>query len=255
MDLGGDSLKANKMLKLVAQKLHKVQQRDLYSHPSLRDFALLFDSEKKFTNGVNGAAADSYGSDVAKLLSALPAHFETASSRPQHFFLTGATGFLGSFILANLLSRPDCKVTALVRGGSSRVQESCVAYGLWSSKWNERLQYVAGDLSQPRFGLDGATWARMASSIDAIIHNGARVDWLLRYQDLKSVNVQSTLTALELAATSKAKVVTFVSSTAVLETQHYWNLTQSNQANGISESDDLEGSRVGLEGGYGQTKW
>ena len=52
--------------------------------------------------------------------------------------------------------------------------------------------------------------------------------------------------------------MTFVSSTAVLGTDHYAELSarvSEYGGNGVLEDDDLEGSRKGLDTGYGQTKW
>lgn len=70
---------------------------------------------------------------------------------------------------------------------------------------------------------------------------------------LKRANVLSTLAAMSLCATGKPKTFVFVSSTSVLDTDHYVQMS----ANGtfVPESDDLEGSRKGLGTGYGQSKW
>ena len=67
------------------------------------------------------------------------------------------------------------------------------------------------------------------------------------------------MTAIDLAATpTKPKVIVFVSSTAVLECPHYVELSDQRSRlgnGGVPESDDLEGSRMNLKSGYGQTKW
>jgi L-aminoadipate-semialdehyde dehydrogenase len=53
-------------------------------------------------------------------------------------------------------------------------------------------------------------------------------------------------------------MVSFVSSTSALDTEHYVRLSDSAIAAGglgVLESDDLEGARTDLQTGYGQTKW
>ena len=53
-------------------------------------------------------------------------------------------------------------------------------------------------------------------------------------------------------------MLTFVSSTAAIETEHYVQLSDSliNQGRlGVPEDDDLEGARRYLKTGYGQSKW
>lgn len=69
-----------------------------------------------------------------------------------------------------------------------------------------------------------------------------------------------TLTALELAATSKPKLFVFVSSTSAIDTEYYVQLSDSlsreqNSLGGVPEDDDLEGARLNLKTGYGQSKW
>ena len=71
---------------------------------------------------------------------------------------------------------------------------------------------------------------------------------------LKPANVLSTVAAMSLCQTpSKPKRFCFISSTSVLDTDHYIQLCSAGTP--VAESDDLEGSRKGLGTGYGQSKW
>ena len=82
--------------------------------------------------------------------------------------------------------------------------------------------------------------------------------WVYPYEKLRSANVLGTLTAVDLASTSKPKLFVFVSSTSALDTEHYVQLSDSlsrEHDGGIPESDDLEGARFSLKTGYGQSKW
>jgi L-aminoadipate-semialdehyde dehydrogenase len=75
---------------------------------------------------------------------------------------------------------------------------------------------------------------------------------------MRGANVLGTLSALSLCTTGKPKRFVFVSSTSVLDTEHYVRLSDSVLAKGgagVLESDDLQGSRTHLPTGYGQTKW
>jgi L-aminoadipate-semialdehyde dehydrogenase len=256
LDLGGNSIKANSMVRLVRQKFPKVKLQDIYQYPTLADFSKSIEAA-----GDGKMTTEDYAGDAAKLAKELPSHFPTAkaSSQPATVLLTGATGFLGAFILHNLLSRSYVnKVYTLIRGSQdtlmTRLHRTLTAYGLWSPSFAARLHPLSGDLEKPHFGLDKEVWNTLATSVDLIIHNGARVDWLLTYRHLKPSNVLSTLSACHLAAEGDhAKRVVFVSSTAVLDTEHYINVSKSE--GGIAEADNLSGSAQGLTSGYGQTKW
>ena len=143
----------------------------------------------------------------------------------------------------------------LVRAKSSseafaRVKTACIAYGTWSDSWESRLKCIPGDLSKEKLGLSPEVWYMLENSVDIIIHNGARVHWLNTYTTLKPTNVLSTLACLALCSSGKPKHLTFISSTAVLDTEHYASLTTP-----ILESDTLDGSRKGLSTGYAQSKY
>ncbi|KAI9098595.1 hypothetical protein DFS34DRAFT_78758 [Phlyctochytrium arcticum] len=186
-------------------------------------------------------------------------HGETAG-RPV-VFLTGVTGFLGAFILSALFSRfPTAKIIALVRApstekGLARIRQNNERHLVWSESWvtEDRLEPICGDLAAPSLGLDTATWDRLTTSVDFIVHNGALVHWVYPYHKLRAPNVLGTLETLRLATTHHLKPLHFVSSTSVLDTDHY--MRQLDLGAKILETDDLTGARTGLRAGYGQTKW
>lgn len=87
-----------------------------------------------------------------------------------------------------------------------------------------------------------------------------QVHWVYPYEKLRSPNVIGTLTAVELASAAKQKLFVFVSSTSAIDTEHYVRLSDSlsharAKHRGIPEDDDLEGAKMGLKTGYGQSKW
>lgn len=80
------------------------------------------------------------------------------------------------------------------------------------------------------------------------------------YEKLRAANVIATLTAIDLASTSKQKSLVFVSSTSAIDTEYYVRLSETlasgnSKYTGVPESDDLEGAKASLKSGYGQTKW
>ncbi|KAG0224444.1 hypothetical protein B0O80DRAFT_495528 [Mortierella sp. GBAus27b] len=185
----------------------------------------------------------------------------------QTFFLTGATGFLGAFILRNLLEEdPTARVICLVRASSQekameRVRACAETHLVWNEEWVQsgRLSVVMGDLALDQFGLTSEAWEMCCQKVDVIVHNGALVHWVFPYPKLKAANVLGTLQGIKMASTGHTKTFHFVSSTSVLDTAHYGELSDSlgnsNEVRGVSETDDLEGARRGLRSGYGQSKW
>lgn len=209
-----------------------------------------------------------YADDVEVLVKQLP-EFKPLpkdfGSKPLTVFLTGATGFLGAFILADLLARNVTKVICLVRAknaeaGMARLRESGKGRDAWSEDWVDsgRIEAVAGDLSDEHFGLESQTWNRIAEEADSVLHNGAVVHWVYPYAKMRAANVLSTLTALHLSAQIKPKVFSFISSTSVLDAEDFNRKSDesiSAGGTGLLESDDLEAGRHTLDTGYGQSKW
>ncbi|KXS19367.1 large subunit of L-aminoadipate-semialdehyde dehydrogenase [Gonapodya prolifera JEL478] len=181
---------------------------------------------------------------------------------PKVVLLTGATGFVGAYVLSTLFKRhPEAIVITHVRAKNAeeamkRVKAAAEAYGLWISDWEKsgRLQVVLGDLGKENLGLSSEDWERLAKEVDVIIHNGALVHWVYPYHRLRTVNVVSTVDALRLSvASGKVKPIVFVSSTATLDNEYY--TSGADQGAKVMEEDDLEGARTGLKAGYGQSKW
>ncbi|KAF0374315.1 L-aminoadipate-semialdehyde dehydrogenase [Gigaspora margarita] len=183
------------------------------------------------------------------------------------FFVTGVTGFLGAFILSDLLSsNNEIKIIAHVRAetkqhGMERLKKSCKSHLVWRDEWESegRVEVICGDLEKERLGINEEDWKSLCESVDVIVHNGALVHWVYPYPKLKSANVIGTLWCINLASIHHSKPFIFVSSTSVLDTRHYVSLSDSiiekGEGKGISENDDLEGSRFELKSGYGQSKW
>nr|ODN94598.1 L-aminoadipate-semialdehyde dehydrogenase [Cryptococcus depauperatus CBS 7855] len=219
-------------------------------------------------SSVDAEKAVDYAKDVESLgkelpsFNALPADFAT---KELTVFLTGATGFLGAFILKDLLSRRVKKVICLVRAkspdqGLQRLRESGEGRGAWDEEWvaQDRVEAVVGDLAEDKFGLSQAEWDRIAVETDAILHNGAIVHWVYPYAKLRAANVISTITALQLCSQHHSKQFSFISSTSVLDNESFVKkadeVVQAG-GKGLLESDDLEDGRTGLDTGYGQSKW
>ena len=175
-----------------------------------------------------------------------------AVAEPERIFLTGATGYLGAFLLDQLLEKTGAEVHCLVRAsdaaeGSKKIARTLKLYGLESAAGSARIVPVCGDLAEPRLGLSADEFDKLAKTVDAIYHNGALVNFIFPYSMLKPANVQGTVEVLRLATRVKIKPVHFVSTISVFEAPEY----QSGEE--LDENSPLA-TIGGLGGGYARSK-
>lgn len=189
-DVGGHSMVGQSVL-FDIKKAHglALSMNTLFQNPSVREFASVLDAASELAKGdkqdstppemdyhLDGEVENAkfHGKEIQAR--------ESGEKALQSFLVTGATGYLGVHVLANLLSRKsDLKVYAHVRASTTddaldRVKDSCEAYGVWNEDWlrDRRLDVVVGDLSKTKLGVDEGTWDTLANNVDVIIHNGAR---------------------------------------------------------------------------------
>ena len=254
-DLGGHSL-------LAAQILFQIQQtfsielalRAIFLAPTIAELAQ--------------AIADQQTGSLAEAITpALDLHAESVLDpsinitglpianllKPQNILLTGATGFLGAFLLHEILEQTQATVYCLMRAedtkdAAQKLQRSLEFYSLWGSKTERhtRIIPVVGDLSKPSFGLSERQFEELAATIDVIYHNASWVNFVYPYSVLKTANVGGTKEILRLASHTQVKAVHFLSSLGVYAPAAY--------ADGIIQEQDLPDRTAGLYG-YTQTKW
>lgn len=186
----------------------------------------------------------------ARLDERFPARVEARwNGAPRRWLLTGATGFLGAFLLRGLLDR-GCEVLALVRardedGGLARIRANLARYGL-ATDGLERVRPVLGDLGEPDLGLDVAGHARLADEVDGVMHSGASVNFLADYARLRAANVEGTRALLALAA-RRGLPFHHVSTIGV-----YAPTTDRER---VQREDDPLPAPDGLAWGYERSKW
>lgn len=205
-DLGGHSILATRMIFEVRKKfVADVALSAIFRCPTLGALAAEIErlrshgelaiqqlagveegtTEKEKEAEVIRAKGEDYAADARELVKSLPKLFPSVG-KPEGaatVFLTGATGFLGAFLLRELLGRSNPavkKVFLHVRAADKtkaldRVRISCEAYGVWEDSWSGRVECMAGELGSERLGVSEEEWKKLVDEVDVVIHNGAQV--------------------------------------------------------------------------------
>lgn len=254
-EVGGHSLLATRMVKMINEKFSgELSIITFMEAPTIRDLS----KSLLGTGGADSAVAAANKIDMqSEALSLDPsiypfptrkgntmARFRIESSallKPRVIFLTGATGYLGSHILSQLLQIPELTIICLARAktdgaAKQRLLQTMDKYKLLEETkqaieavegptptsvnntdqktdeamdldasyeiFSSRLIAIAGDLSKPLLGMDELQFKSLALEIDSIIHCGAEVNLIKPYSSLKESNVLGTQEILRLATTN-----------------------------------------------------
>lgn len=125
------------------------------------------------------------------------------------YFVTGATGFIGRFLVEELIDHREGEIFVLVREGSLPRLETLIR------RWGtDRVVPVVGDLSEPGLGVAEDWVAGHRGAIDHFFHLAAIYDMTADDATNEEMNVGGTVNALQLAEALQAGCFHQVSSVA-----------------------------------------
>ncbi|MEO8382485.1 MAG: amino acid adenylation domain-containing protein [Acidobacteriota bacterium] len=251
-ELGGHSLLAVKLIERMRQRGLHASLQALFTASTLAKLALVLERGDDLAV-IEGERAPDFVRE-ATLDPAIVLRTDGLPGDLRNVFLTGATGFLGAFLLHELLVATRARVYCLVRAagiesGYEKIAERLRSFGLWQPAFRERIVPLPGDLGSPMLGLTHDRFEELTGVADAIYHNGATVNFYYPYSVLKAANVLSTEELLRMASTGRPKSLHFVSTLHVTSTRNRDNFRPV-----IRERDALPVADELLDG-YAQSKW
>ncbi|MFC5750156.1 non-ribosomal peptide synthetase [Actinomadura rugatobispora] len=195
-DYGGTSLIAYRLTAAVGHRLGRpVRPRDLLVAPTVREQA------ERLSKGVDDDSAE-----LAYI------KHDLAWRPPQTLLLTGATGFVGAHILAELLVNSHAGLICLVRcadapDGARRLTEVLERYQL-TSAWQMlpmalktgRVEVLPGDLGSDLLGLSERRFDTIASTVSGVVNAAGAVNFLSGYLDHRPANVIGVQQLIKLAS-------------------------------------------------------
>ena len=260
--LGATSLQASLLISHIRRDLDAdISLLTLYDHPTLVGLASVIDNSR-------GCDAETVRNEQAQwiedtkiaddLLSPSGPVVDWRRDTEGRVFLTGATGFVGAFLLADLLRMPEVhQVGCLVRAsdselGLTRLQQAMEKYGLWEERFCEKLLVLCGSLEDLYLGLGYERFHEIAQWASVIFHLGARVNYTQPYSLHRPANVIGTRNILRLACAGRTKAVHYVSSISCFGPTGFVTGTTV-----ITEDEPLSKHVEALpyDHGYAQSQW
>ena len=126
------------------------------------------------------------------------------------YFVTGATGFIGKYLIKKLLAREGA-IYVLVRKGSMKKLDALREF--WGPD-AKRVVAIAGDLSQPKLGIAPADLTKMKGKIKHLFHLAAIYDMRADAGSQQVANIDGTRHTVEFADAVKAGCFHHTSSIA-----------------------------------------
>ncbi len=258
--LGGHSLLAVRLMARIEQQFgRRLPLATIFQHRTIETLAEMLQRQ---ANASPWSLLLETREPIINLLAEATKEMETFTTvcptalltEPATVLLTGATGFLGTFLLGELLEKTTATVFCLVRAASAaegerHIQRVLQDAQLWQAAYQERIKVIPGDLAKPGLGLNELDYENLTKNVEVIYHNGALVNMLYPYEELKAANVQGTREILRLATTGRIKPVHYISTLSIFP--H----TGETSIQYVSEDASLDTYHEYVPGGYAQSKW
>ncbi|MDM4142335.1 non-ribosomal peptide synthetase, partial [Mycobacterium sp. FLAC0960] len=279
-DLGGDSLSAMRLVAAIYNALDiHLPVRAVFEAPSVRALSQQLNGDQDAAEGLRADFASVHGRDASEVYASDltldkfidAATLSTAPGLPgprgdvRTVLLTGATGFLGRYLVLQWLERlelADGKLICLVRATSDeearRRLEKTFDSGdpallrYFHELADDHLEVIAGDKGRANLGVDEQTWQRLADTVDLIVDCAAVVNGVLPYSELFAPNVAGTAELIRLALTARLKPYTFVSTANVGDQIEPSAFTEEADVRTAGPIRTIDG---GYGNGYGNSKW
>ena len=135
--------------------------------------------------------------------------------------LTGATGFVGRFLLRALLRQNDrlivrCLIRAeSVEHGFARLRDTLEQAEIREEIAEERLRVVPGDFTRERFGLSESAFGALCQRIEAVYHVAASTRLVQSYAEIREENALGLRPVLELCLRTRFKHLFYFSTMGI----------------------------------------
>ncbi|KAF9811531.1 hypothetical protein IEO21_06535 [Rhodonia placenta] len=163
--------------------------------------------------------------------------------------ITGSTGALGSYMVAELLADIRvARVYALNRGTSLQERQAAAfkAAGFSANIMSDvRLKLLSGDMTRDDFGLEAKTLDELRTSVTHVIHNAWRVDFNLALASFEP-QIGATMRLLNLVPRAR---FSFVSSMSAAQS---WDTTERGL---YVPEEPLHDPSIAVGTGYGMSKF
>ncbi|KZV90688.1 acetyl-CoA synthetase-like protein [Exidia glandulosa HHB12029] len=242
-----------------------VPSNSVYLYPTVRSLAaFVYSGEANvFTSRGSAGALPLMARLVDEYTAGLPSRapdmdaVEALAESGQVVLMTGSTGALGTFVLAELLLDPFVTTVYCVVRQANGLSQQVAAFidrGLNPDDLPlSKLRIIHGDVSQERFGFGKPEWEQLTSACTAIVHCAWRLDFNLGVESFKT-HIAGVRALIDIALASTRPVPPHLVFMSSIDTVHAWNTAHTWKEQRFVPNSLLDVAHA-LGSGYGESKW
>ena len=227
-ELGGDSLSAIKLQIEAFNKGIELSYKDIFDYPTIKQLS------ENISKDAKPIIEENY--DYSKINDLITKNYPTSKlvvkkDKVKNILLTGATGYIGSHIIDNLLKNTRCNIYCLIRAKSNtdpqtRLLETLRFY--FGPKYEKyifkRIFAVEGDITDKQLGLTDMYYEELGQSISCVINSAAIVKHYGDSNIFHNTNIEGTQNIINFCNKFNCKLVhlsTLSVSGNIFETDNY----------------------------------
>lgn len=229
-DLGGSSLLGLDVLQLIEKRLEiSLEYADIFDYCTVNAQAELIleklalatevGSINKQDVKIDPDQTKNLEMDYTDLLCQLRSQKDRKRFSPKRIFITGGTGFLGVYLIKDLLLKTHADIICLIRAeaddmASERLIRTLNAYFPDTIFNTSRLIGIKGDVTVPDLGLSKES-VNLLRGVDSVYHLAANVKHFGKQENFNKINFEGTVNLLEWSKKAEVSYFNHFSTSAV----------------------------------------
>ena len=240
---GGDSLKAIQIASKLSEEFD-IEINDIYKYQTIKELSkkikyAKFGINQKLQNVKNSILEiknskeeihkkTNYNEDIinaGKIYDENIQKYENVNLTQKvykNILITGSTGYVGSYLLKDVLQTLEVNVYLLVRGKDILDSQTRLINRLnfyfgedFYIQYKERIHILNGDMCKANLGLEKNMYNELSTIIDCTINSAANVKHFGNYSDFYNMNVLGTKELLKFTAAGSKKDYNHISTISI----------------------------------------
>jgi len=203
LDIGTDSLTLMRISIDLLNKSYIINIQDIYEYKTI----------KNISDNLNNLHTSNNVENTDSIMFNFDETFHQNNKLSENILLTGATGFLGSHLLYDIIKNSSANVYCLVRNRNNKtgkerlVKKLNYYFGTELDEYiDSRIKIAEGDITLDRLGLSDDNYNYFANNIDTVIHSAALVSHYGSSSVFKKMNVQGTSNIVDFCTNNNIKL-------------------------------------------------